>query len=160
VLGSGDPDIEHLLWSAAARRPDRLAYRGGFHPGLEHRIQAGADFLLVPSRFEPCGLTQLYAQRYGTLPVARGTGGLADTVTNYDERTGAGTGFVLDDLTPEALVSTAAWARSTFHDRRHHLAAMRDRAMALDWTWGRSAAEYERVYLDAYARRRGHPFPS
>ena len=158
VLGTGDPDIEHSLRSAAARRPDRFAFCNGFDPRLEHRIQAGADFLLVPSRFEPCGLTQLYAQRYGTLPIVRATGGLADTVVNYDERTGAGTGFVLEDLSPAAIVGTAAWASSTFRDRRHHLDALRDRAMALDWTWGPSAAEYEQVYLDAYSRRRGYAY--
>jgi starch synthase len=159
VLGTGDRDIEQTLWSAAARRADRFACRTAFDQRLEHRIQAGADFLLVPSRFEPCGLTQMYAHRYGTLPIVRATGGLADTVVNYDERTGAGTGFVLDDLTPEAIVGTAAWARSTFVDRRHHLQAMRDRVMAQDWTWRRGAAEYERVYRLAYERRRGFPYP-
>ena len=112
----------------------------------------------MPSRFEPCGLNQMYSLRYGTLPIVRATGGLADTVQNYDEATGGGTGFVFKDLTVGALANTVGWAVSTFHDRPQHMKAMRQRAMAQDFSWERAAADYEQLYLDAYARRRKHPF--
>jgi starch synthase len=112
----------------------------------------------MPSRFEPCGLSQLYAKRYGTLPIVRSTGGLADTVANYDETTGAGTGFVFHDLRPDSLADTIGWAVSTWYDRRGHVDAMRRRVMAEDHSWSQAAQVYENLYLAAYARRRGHPF--
>jgi hypothetical protein len=96
--------------------------------------------------------------RYGTLPVVRATGGLVDTVTNYDEETGAGTGFVFHDLRPDSLADTIGWAVSTWHNRPRHLDVMRRRAMAEDHSWDQAAREYSRLYLATYARRRGHPF--
>jgi starch synthase len=101
----------------------------------------------------------MYSLRYGTLPVVRATGGLVDTVQNYDERDGSGTGFMFQDLTPSALADTIGWALSTYFDRPTHIAALRKRAMGQDFSWERAAAEYERLYLDAYERRRKHPFP-
>jgi hypothetical protein len=112
----------------------------------------------MPSRFEPCGLSQLHAMRYGTLPVVRATGGLVDTVTNYDEGTGAGTWFVFHDLRPDSLADTIGWAVSTWHNRPRHLDVMRRRAMAEDHSWDQAAREYSRLYRAAYARRRGHQF--
>jgi starch synthase len=109
----------------------------------------------MPSRFEPCGLNQMYSQRYGTLPIVRATGGLLDTVTSYDEKKGSGTGFVFGDLTPTSLYNTCAWALSTWHDRRPHVEAMKREAMRLDWSWDRFAGEYERLYREAILRRRG-----
>jgi len=100
----------------------------------------------------------MYSLRYATLPIVRATGGLADTVVNYDEKRGGGTGFVFDDLNVGSLTNTIGWAISTFHDRPEHVTQMRRRAMAVDFSWARAAEEYERVYRDAYARRRGHPF--
>ena len=117
VLGSGDPEAERFFSSMTARRGDKLRSFIGFDDGLSHRIEAGADFFLMPSRFEPCGLNQMYSLRYGTLPIVRATGGLADTVQTYDERTGGGTGFVFSDLNPDSLANTVGWALSTFHDR-------------------------------------------
>ena len=90
LLGDGDPEAEHFFTHIASRRSDRFRAHIGFDEGLAHRIEAGADFLLMPSRFEPCGLNQMYSQRYGTLPIVRGTGGLIDTVANYDQATGRG----------------------------------------------------------------------
>ncbi len=156
LLGNGDRDAEHFFRSAARRRSDRFRAWIGFDDHLAHRIEGGADFFVMPSRFEPCGLNQMYSQRYGTLPVVRATGGLVDTVQSYDERTGEGTGFVFGDLTPDALANTIGWAVSTWHDRPHHIEAMRRRAMARDFSWDGSAAEYERLYLEAYRKRRGH----
>jgi starch synthase len=95
LLGNGDPEAEHFFSYLASRRSDRFRTFIGFDEGLAHRIEAGADFLLMPSRFEPCGLNQMYSQRYGTLPIVRGTGGLLDTVVNYDQATGNGTGFII-----------------------------------------------------------------
>jgi starch synthase len=158
LLGTGDLDTERFFAAASARRPDRCRAWIGFDDARAHRIEAGADFFLMPSRFEPCGLSQLYSLRYGTLPIVRATGGLVDTVANYDEATGDGTGFVFHDLTPDALANTIGWALSTWHDRPQHVAAMRARGMARDFSWERAAAEYERLYLAAYARRRGHAF--
>jgi starch synthase len=112
----------------------------------------------MPSRFEPCGLNQMYSQRYGTLPIVRATGGLLDTVQSYDSSSGRGTGFVFGDLNPGALFDTVGWAVDTWFHRRDHVEQMRRVAMALDWSWPRFAAEYERLYRDAYARRRGRPF--
>ncbi len=97
--------------------------------------------------------------RYGTLPIVRATGGLVDTVANYDEGSGTGTGFVFHDLRPDSLADTIGWAVSTWYDRpAHHVDAMRRRAMAQDHSWDQAAQEYARLYLRAYARRRGHAF--
>jgi starch synthase len=112
----------------------------------------------MPSRFEPCGLSQLYAMRYGAIPIVRHTGGLADTVANYDESTTAGTGFVLHDLRPDSLADTIGWAVSTWYHRPEHIELMRRRVMAENHSWDRAAHQYAQVYRDAYARRRGHPF--
>jgi starch synthase len=158
LLGKGDRAAEHFFGSAAARRPDRFKAWIGFDEPRAHRIEAGADFFVMPSRFEPCGLNQMYSLRYGTLPIVRATGGLVDTVQQYDERTGGGTGFLLHDLTPDALANTVGWAVSTWFDRPAHVAAMRARGMAQDFSWASAAAEYERAYLRAYRMRRGHDF--
>jgi starch synthase len=158
VLGTGDPEAEHYFSRKSAQRGDKLRAYIGFDNALSHRIEAGIDFFVMPSRFEPCGLNQMYSLRYGTLPIVRATGGLADTVENYNEATGGGTGFVFNDLSVGSLVNTIGWALSTFHDRPGHVLEMRKRAMAQDFSWARAAAEYERLYLDAYGRRRGHAF--
>jgi starch synthase len=113
----------------------------------------------MPSRFEPCGLSQLYSLRYGALPIVRATGGLADTVVSYDESTGEGTGFVFHDLTVDSLCNTVGWALSTWYDRPTHIERLRRRAMEQDFSWDRVAQGYEQLYRAAYARRRGHPFP-
>ena len=157
LLGTGDREAEHFFWSTSQRRRDRFRAWIGFDNGLAHRIEAGADFFLMPSRFEPCGLNQLYSLRYGTLPIVRATGGLADTVRGYDQATGEGTGFRFQDLTPDALANTIGWAVATWYQRPQHVAAMRQRAMAEDFSWHHEAEGYEQVYLDAYRRRRGHP---
>ena len=158
LLGTGDGDGEEFFRSLSARRPDKFKAWLAFDEGLAHRIEAGADFFVMPSRFEPCGLNQMYSLRYGTLPVARATGGLVDTVQGYQEATGDGTGFLFGDLSPGALADTIGWALSTWFDRPAHVEAMRRRAMSQDFSWDRAAASYERLYLEAYRRRRGHPF--
>jgi starch synthase len=110
---------------------------------------------LMPSRFEPCGLNQMYSQRYGTLPIVRATGGLDDTVENYDPATGEGTGFKLWDLSPESLVATVRWAVDTYRSRPAHFRAMQLRAMKKRFGWDVAAGRYEQVYGWAVAARRG-----
>ena len=158
LLGTGDPKAERWLADLAARHPQKVRLFAGFDHKLAHRIEAGADFFLMPSRFEPCGLNQMYSQRYGTLPIVRATGGLADTVRNYDERTGSGTGFMLHELSPDALYQTVRWALATWWQRRSHIDAMRREAMSLDWSWDRFAGDYELLYRQAWERRRGQPW--
>jgi starch synthase len=158
LLGNGDHEAESFFRYLASRRSDKFRTFIGFDEGLAHRIEAGADFLLMPSRFEPCGLNQMYSQRYGTLPIVRGTGGLLDTVLNYDQHTGKGTGFIFWDLNPGAIADTVGWALSTFFDRPAHIQAMRKRAMEQDFSWESAAASYEQLYREAFRIRRGHEF--
>jgi starch synthase len=158
LLGTGDPDAERFFAHAASVHAERFAAWLRFDDSRAHRLEAGADFFLMPSRFEPCGLSQLYALRYGAVPVVRATGGLVDTVANYDERTADGTGFVFLDLDAGSLANTIGWAVSTWYDRPGHVDALRRRGMAQDFSWERAARDYERLYLAAYARRRGHAF--
>ena len=154
ILGTGEKWCEEELGRLAGRLPN-LAVDLEFNEPLAHLIMAGSDFLLVPSAFEPCGLTQMYAMRYGTLPIVRQTGGLADTVANYDEPTGEGTGFSFDLLTPSAIYNTVGWALWTWHNRPEHIASMQQRAMAERFSWEDSAARYIEVYEGAVARRSG-----
>ncbi|MEZ4986740.1 MAG: glycosyltransferase [Saprospiraceae bacterium] len=122
---------------------------------LAHLIEAGSDFFVMPSRFEPCGLNQLYSLKYGTLPIVRNTGGLADTVTQYDEHRGEGTGFKFNDLSANALTGVIGWAVSTWYDRPDHIRGMVYRAMQQDFSWAQSARQYELLYLEAIRRKRG-----
>ena len=154
LLGAGDPRLEQSFLYLASRFPSHCSVTIGYSELLAHRIEAGADLFLMPSRYEPCGLNQLYSQRYGTLPIVRATGGLADTVTNYDERSGEGTGFVVYDLTPDTLFDVVAWAVHTYRKQPEHFSAMVRRAMQKDFSWDHSAAQYEHVYEQAIADHR------
>jgi starch synthase len=117
--------------------------------GLAHRIEAGADLFLMPSRYEPCGLNQLYSQRYGTLPVVRAVGGLDDTVdANL-------TGFKFEELSPGALAQTVAWAVHTYRAEPDHFHEMQRRAMHKPVGWAQASRQYEALYRLAVARRRG-----
>ena len=153
ILGTGEAWCEEELRSLSARLPN-LSARIGFDNRLAHLITAGSDFFLMPSRYEPCGLSQMYALRYGSLPIVRRTGGLADTVDNYDQGTGDGTGFVFDDLTPSAIYDTVGWALWAWHHRPEHLSDMRKRAMKKRFSWADSAQRYVELYREAMARRR------
>jgi starch synthase len=155
VLGSGDGGLEGAFrWAAHAYR-GRCGVHIGFDGKLARRIQAGCDFFLMPSRAEPCGLTQMYAMRYGTLPIVRATGGLVDTVENFAEGQGRGTGFVFHDATAPAILHTIGWACATYYDRTAELAGLQQRAMARDFSWRRSAADYVQTYRWAVERRTG-----
>jgi starch synthase len=113
---------------------------------LSHLIEAGADFFLMPSQYEPCGLNQMYSLAYGALPIVRNTGGLADTVSNFNEETGEGTGFMFNDLTPEAIYNTVGWAVWAYYNRPEQIRAMRQRGMKQDFSWEKSAQKYIDMY--------------
>ncbi len=149
MLGSGDPASEDFFRQAAGRYPDRLRIQIGFDNALAHRIQAGADVFLMPSRFEPCGLTQMYALRYGTAPLVRATGGLRDTVIEFNPESGEGNGFRFDEYRAEALFSACARAIEVFRNRDAWRRLMAN-AFAADFSWTRAAREY----CDWFARLR------
>lgn len=155
LLGNGDAGLEHAYREAAGRWPGRCGVQIGFDGKLARLIQAGGDFFVMPSRTEPCGLTQMYAMRYGTLPVVRATGGLIDTVQNYVEGQAAGTGFVFHDATARALGDTIGWACATYYDRPQEMAALQQRAMAQDFSWRASAPKYVELYRWAVSARTG-----
>jgi len=148
VLGAGELWCENELAALNRNLPNFKAYIG-YDESLSHLIEAGSDFFLMPSRYEPCGLNQMYSLLYGTLPIVRRTGGLADTVVNYDEKTGGGTGFVLDNLTPQSIYDTVGWAAYAWYNKPEHIAAMRARGMASQFGWDTSAKAYESVYAEA-----------
>ncbi len=134
VLGSGDGELETLYRNPAARFKGRLGLHVGFNGQLAKLlIQAGSDFFVMPSRAEPCGLTQLYAMLYGTPPIVRATDGLIDTVDQYVEATGKGTGFKFEDTT--ALANTIGWACSTYYDKPEEYRQLRLNGMAKDFSW-------------------------
>jgi starch synthase len=154
ILGTGDAWCEEELGVLAEKLPN-LSVALEFNDPLAHLIEAGADFFLMPSVFEPCGLSQMYSLRYGTLPIVHRTGGLADTVENYDEESGEGTGFVFNTLTPRAIFDTVGWAVSTWYDRPEHISIMRERAMEVRFPWDESARRYAELYQWAKDRRLG-----
>lgn len=153
LLGAGEKDLEAYYGGLPGRYPGRVGSYIGYNDELSHWIEAGSDFFLMPSVFEPCGLNQIYALRYGTLPVVRATGGLDDTVEQYDEETGGGTGFKFWDASPNAIYYTVGWAVSTYFDRPQHIKRMRERAMTQDFSWQASAKVYEQLYLQAMQRK-------
>ena len=144
MLGSGERRYEEEWRALAARYPERVSTTIGFDERLAHHIEAGADMFLMPSRFEPCGLNQLYSLRYGTVPIVRATGGLNDTVEDVAAGE-SGTGFKFRDYTPDALVSTVRRALSAYRDPAGW-AAIEQRGMRQDHSWDASAAEYVKLY--------------
>lgn len=155
LLGNGDWRMENTFRQAVHGWPGRVGVHIGFDDKLARLIQAGGDFFVMPSRAEPCGLTQMYAMRYGTLPVVRATGGLIDTVENFAEGQRRGTGFVFQDATPSALYDTLGWACATYYDRPTELAGLQQRAMARDFSWRDNAGHYVQVYRWAIEARTG-----
>ena len=148
LLGSGEPDLESAFRAAAKDNPGRVGVVIGWDEPLSHMMQAGADAILVPSRFEPCGLTQLYGLRYGALPVVARTGGLADTVIDANEaarRAGVATGFQFSPGSAAPLADAIDRACDAFADRRVWSAMVR-RAMEHPVGWGASAEAYARIY--------------
>lgn len=153
IVGSGEKNLEDFFGGLPAEFPGRIGAWIGYSERFAHQVEAGSDFFLMPSLYEPCGLNQIYSMKYGTLPIVRATGGLRDTVANYDEKRGKGTGFVFEAADPGAIYDTVGWAVSTFYDRPHHLEAMRREAMKKSFSWEQAARAYESVYEKALRRR-------
>lgn len=146
LLGSGELALEMEFLRIAKNYPQQISVHVGYDEPLSHLIEAGSDFFVMPSRFEPCGLNQMYSMRYGTLPIARATGGLVDTIDSFSEQKDTGTGFLFNDLTENALYNTIGWACATYYDRPESITAMRKRAMEQDFSWETSAHRYIDVY--------------
>jgi starch synthase len=153
LLGTGDLSLEARFRSLQARLPEKIGLRIGFDEGLAHRIEAGSDLFLMPSRYEPCGLSQLYSLRYGTVPIVRRTGGLADTVTPYSSdavREGRATGFLFDEPTKEVLLATVLQALRVYGQKEEWASLIRA-GMETDVSWAKST----RAYVELYRRVAG-----
>ena len=148
VLGTGEAGIEEALKAAAARHPGRIGVSIGFDEGLAHRIEAGADFFLMPSRYEPCGLNQMYSQRYGTPPIVHATGGLGDSVTHCTAETlaaGTATGFQFQPFDAASLLDALRMAARLYEDRRRYRSVQRS-GMGRDFGWEAGAKSYAQLY--------------
>ncbi len=145
LLGSGEPALEQQLLLLERANPKSVRVRIGFDEQLAHRIVAGADLYLMPSRWEPCGLNQLYAQTYGTPPVVRATGGLYDTVVDFDQKSGSGTGFVFEAYSDAALEAALRRGMLAWRDTEV-FGALQRRGMAQDFSWREPAERYARLY--------------
>jgi starch synthase len=152
VLGAGDAIYEEYLRGLAGRNPNRVGVQIKFDNALAHKIQAGADVLLVPSRYEPCGVNQMYALKYGTAPVVRATGGLKDTVEEWNAEAETGTGFLFEGYNSADLLAAVDRALAAFADRAKCQTLMRN-GMEKNFTWERAAGEYAQVYQEVLRRR-------
>jgi len=145
VLGSGERKYEEFFGSLVGRYPGRVAFYSGHQEKLAHLIEAGADMFVMPSRYEPCGLNQMYSLKYGTIPVVRKTGGLADTVTMYDPGTGRGNGVVFEHFTSDGLQWGLETAMNLYRQPPHWHRMMRN-GMAADFSWEVEGARYVALY--------------
>jgi starch synthase len=151
VLGTGEPAVQDGFRALVQRAPDRFAASFTYDNAIAHKIEAGADMFLIPSRYEPCGLTQMYSLRYGTVPIVRSTGGLKDTVEPFDEATGEGTGFRFDTPDGTGLMWAIDRALTVYRKREAWTRLMRN-GMARDFSWERSAEAYVNLYHQALGR--------
>jgi starch synthase len=145
ALGSGDKTYEDMFLRLSRQFPQKIAVKVAYDNAVAHKIEAGSDMFLMPSRYEPCGLNQIYSLKYGTVPIVRATGGLDDTIEHWDARTGKGTGFKFNDYNGEALLLTIKEALRAFRDQDSWQQLMRN-GMTKDFSWNASAREYIRVY--------------
>jgi starch synthase len=145
VLGSGDKLYEEMFQRLNKQFPNKIAAKVAFDNAIAHKIEAGADMFLMPSRYEPCGLNQIYSLKYGTVPIVRATGGLDDTIEPWDARSSKGTGFKFHDYTGEALLATIKQAVLAYQDPSSWQSLMRN-GMSRDFSWGASAREYGKIY--------------
>ncbi|HEY1648362.1 MAG TPA: glycogen synthase GlgA [Terracidiphilus sp.] len=152
ALGSGEPIYENFFRDWAFRHPANVAVRVGYDDALSHKIEAGADAFLMPSRYEPCGLNQIYSLKYGTVPVVRATGGLDDTIEEWDPEKGTGTGFKFAGFDPRDLLAEMDKALKAFQDKKAWQRLMRN-GMAQNYSWEGPAREYGAVYQEAAERR-------
>ena len=152
ALGTGEPVYEKFFRGWAFRNPGQVAVKIGYDDALAHKIEAGADMFLMPSRYEPCGLNQIYSLRYGTVPIVRATGGLDDTVEEWNPRLGTGTGFKFEGLNALGLLEAIDRALEAFQDKNGWTKLMRN-GMARDYGWAGPAKEYAAVYEEAARRK-------
>jgi starch synthase len=145
VLGSGDAAYEEMFRRLQRLFPRKIAIKIAYDNALAHKVEAGADMFLMPSHYEPCGLNQIYSLKYGTVPIVRATGGLDDTIEQWDPRSGKGTGFKFAEYTGEALLGTVKHALSDFRDKESWQVLMRN-GMAKDFSWASAAREYSKLY--------------
>jgi len=145
ALGSGDKPYEEMFLRLNRQFPQKIAVKIAYDNTLAHKIEAGSDMFLMPSRYEPCGLNQIYSLKYGTVPIVRATGGLDDTIEPWDPRTGKGTGFKFTEYSGEALLLTIRQALQAFRDQTAWQTLMRN-GMNKDFSWNASAKEYVRIY--------------
>ena len=158
VLGSGEPQLESFFAWLQHHFKGRVCFYKGYNNELAHLIEAGSDMFLMPSRYEPCGLNQMYSLRYGTVPVVRETGGLADSVQHYDPTTGSGTGVVFRDYDEQGL----EWALNTaldLYDSKSHWQKMVANGMAMDYSWEQQGAEYVELFRTASESSYAHRMP-
>ncbi len=148
ALGTHDPYYENLFRDWAFRHPANIAVQIRYDEALAHKIEAGSDMFLMPSRYEPCGLNQIYSLKYGTVPIVRATGGLDDTIEEWDAKKGTGTGFKFAGFDPKDLLAEIDRAIEAFHDKASWTRLMRN-GMARDYSWSGPAKEYVRVYEEA-----------
>jgi starch synthase len=152
VLGSGDKSYEEMFLRLQKQFPQKVAVKVAYDNALAHKIEAGADMFLMPSRYEPAGLNQIYSLKYGTVPIVRATGGLDETIEPWDARTGKGTGFKFHEYNGESLLLTIKNALQDFRDEASWHLLMRN-GMAKDFSWNASAKEYVKVYERARQAR-------
>jgi starch synthase len=149
ILGTGDNQLETFYGNLQKRFPGKMGSFIGYDNKLAHLIESGSDFFLMPSLSEPCGLNQIYSLKYGTLPIVRATGGLNDTIENYNQDTGEGTGFKFREPSGKAIYNTVNWALETYYDRKPHLQQLIKKAMEQNFSWEKSAIEYVNLYTRA-----------
>jgi starch synthase len=145
ALGAGDNEYEEMFLRLNRQFPQKIMVKIAYNNELAHKIEAGSDMFLMPSRYEPCGLNQIYSLKYGTVPIVRATGGLDDTIEPWDARTGKGTGFKFSDYSGESLLLTVRHALGAYRDQTSWQVLMRN-GMGRDFSWDASAKEYVRVY--------------
>ena len=153
ILGSGDHYLESFFRDLPGLFPGKIGSFIGFNNELAHLIEAGSDFFLMPSIYEPCGLNQIYSMKYGTIPMVRATGGLNDTVLEYHPETGTGIGFKFSELNPDALYHVVFLAVETYHKNKPGVLQLIRNAMQQHYSWDDSAIQYMKMYREAIADR-------
>ena len=152
ILGSGDPQLERFFGDLPKYYFSKVGTYIGFKDELAHLIEAGSDCFIMPSRYEPCGLNQMYSMRYGTVPIVRGTGGLVDTVPNFVQEKKGGKGFVFYDASAEALKNTIGWAISIWYNDKKTFRMLQRNGMRTDFSWKKAIKSYEQAYAKAIYR--------
>ena len=148
IIGTGDPQYENSFRYYQSKYPDRVSANIYYSDNRAHKLYAAADAMLMPSRFEPCGLTQLISLRYGTVPIVRETGGLRDTVQPYNWYDNTGTGFSFANYNADEMMDSINYAKTVYFTQRDRWYEIAERGMNMDYSWSRSAKRYEQLYYN------------